>query len=147
MYIHIERERDVYIYIYIARERERDVYIYIYIYTYVHICIYIYIHVYIYIYIYTCISSYTMVYYNIIYHVVVVRLNGYFAQRVLSLSLANSLRMCSNCEVLRGIRFPEDLGTHRSQASMRPCRPTSTARRSARRSEGGGFRLEIKGPW
>ena len=38
------------------------------------------------------------------------RLNGYLAQRVPSLFLASSFRMCLNCEVLKGV-FPGGLGT------------------------------------
>ena len=39
------------------------------------------------------------------------RLNGYLAQRVPSLFLASSFRMCLHCEVLK-VYFPGGLGTH-----------------------------------
>ena len=51
-----------------------------------------------YTYMYVCMYMYTRPL-KLIRH----RLNGYLAQRVPSLSLAGSFRMCLNCEVLEGM--------------------------------------------
>ena len=60
---------------------------------------------------YTYIYIYMLLIYMYIYIYIIFppysrhRLNGYFAQRVPSLSLASSFTMCLNCEVLQGM-FP-----------------------------------------